>query len=76
MDLETLETAADVFTALGGNTGVAALTGANPSTLSMWKAAESFPSNTYFVMTEALRAIGKTAPAALWRMKAAVEAAQ
>jgi hypothetical protein len=69
MDLEMLETAADVFTALGENPGVADLTGAKPSAISMWRKAESFPPNTYVVMTDALRAIGKIAPDSLWRMK-------
>ncbi len=70
MDLENLETVDAVFTALGGNRGVEVLTGSKPSTLSMWRAAESFPSNTYVVLTEALRAIGKTAPDSLWKMRA------
>lgn len=78
MDLEMLETAADVFTALGDNPGVGELTGAKPSALSMWRKAESFPPKTYVVMTEALRAIGKTAPDSLWRMTvpAAAETAE
>lgn len=68
-DLERLETAAQVFTALGENPGVAELTGDKPSTISMWRAAGSFPSNTYVVLTEALRAVGKTAPDSLWKMR-------
>lgn len=76
MDLETLETAAEVFTALGENPGVAELTGAKASAISMWRAAESFPPNTYVIMTDALRAVGKTAPDSLWRMKVTAEAAQ
>lgn len=74
MDLENLETVADVFTALGENPGVEAITGSKPSTLSMWRAAGSFPSNTYVVLTEALRARGKTAPDSLWKMKVPAEA--
>ena len=76
MDLEFLETVADVFTALGENPGVGVLTGAKPSTLSMWRSAGRFPPNTYVVFTEALRALGKTAPDSLWKMKAPAEAAQ
>lgn len=76
MDLELLETVAEVFTALGDNPGVEELTGSKPSTLSMWRAAGTFPSNTYVVLTEALRAIGKTAPDSLWKMKVPAEAAQ
>jgi hypothetical protein len=73
MHLEILHTATDVFEALGGNSGLEALTGSKPSAVSMWKKAGSFPSNTYVVLTEALRAVGKTAPDALWGMKSACE---
>jgi hypothetical protein len=73
MSYEMLETFSDVWDALGGRQGLIGLTGAKTSTLSMWKKAESFPSNTYVAMTDALRAIGKTAPASLWGMKAPAE---
>jgi len=73
MSLENLDTVSDVFTALGENPGVEALTGSKPNTISMWRAADKFPSNTYVVITEALRAIGKTAPASLWGMKQPAE---
>lgn len=76
MDLEMLETVDDVFAALGKNPGVQALTGDKPSTVSMWRTAGKFPANTYVVLTEALRAIGKTAPDSLWKMKAPAEASQ
>ena len=75
MDLEFLETADQVFDALGGNSGIEALTGSLPSAVSNWKAFGSFPPNTYVVMTDALRAVGKTAPASLWRMRVSAEAA-
>lgn len=71
MSLENLDTFSEVMDALGGNQGVGELTGAKPSTLSMWRKANGFPSNTYVVITDALRALGKTAPASLWGMKAA-----
>lgn len=76
MSYEMLETADAVMTALGENPGVAELTGAKPSAISMWRKAESFPPNTYVVMTEALRALGKAAPDSLWRMKAPAEEAR
>lgn len=69
MSFEMLETATQVFDALGGNAGVGKLTGAKSSAMSMWRQAESFPPNTYVAMTDALRALGKTAPDSLWRMK-------
>lgn len=71
MHLELLHTASDVFDALGGNSGLEALTGSKPSAISMWKKAGSFPANTYVVMTDALAAVGKRAPDSLWGMKAA-----
>jgi hypothetical protein len=69
MDLENLDTVSAVFTALGENPGVEALTGSKASTISMWRAAERFPTNTYLILQEALRAAGKAAPASLWGMK-------
>lgn len=68
MDLEQLNTAEQVFDALGGNSGVGDLMVARPNTVSMWRAAGSFPPKTYDAMTRALNAKGKTAPASLWRM--------
>jgi hypothetical protein len=73
MDLEILDTADQVFDALGGNSGVAEVTAAKAPRVSNWRAAGSFPPNTYVAMTDALRVQGKTAPATLWRM---LEAAQ
>ncbi len=72
MDLQNLETIDAVFTALGGPSGMQALTGSKPTTVSMWKE-NGFPTNTYLVMSEALRAQGKTAPASLWGMKVPVQ---
>jgi hypothetical protein len=68
MSLKALHTVADVFEALGGNSGLESLTGSKPSAISMWKKAGKFPSKTYLTMTAALRAQGKTAPASLWGM--------
>jgi len=68
MKLEHLETADQVFAALGGYTGIAEIVGCKPNRASNWKTFGSFPANTYIVLTEALRERGKTAPASLWRM--------
>lgn len=65
-----LKTTSEVLDALGGNSAVEALTGSRPSAISNWRGFETFPSNTYIVMTEALRLKGKSAPASLWAMKA------
>lgn len=70
MTLEAIDTAEQVFDALGGNTALEILTGAKPTAVCNWRAFQSFPPNTYVVMIEALRAVGKTAPASLWRMRA------
>jgi hypothetical protein len=74
MNLEILETADQVFDALGGNQGVAELTESKPSRVSNWRICGSFPANFYVLMTDALRSRGKTAPASLWRMREAAEA--
>jgi len=68
--METLSTTSEVMDALGGNLAVAELTGSKPKAVWNWRGFETFPSNTYVAMTEALRVIGKTAPASLWGMKA------
>lgn len=65
-----LETAAEVFAALGENPGVIAITGATPQEVSNWKSRGWFPSNTWLQFEEALRAIGLTASRKLWRMRA------
>ena len=74
MSYETLQTASEIIDALGGNGQVAELTLSRPNAVSNWRAFNSFPPNTYIVMTSALAQIGKTAPASLWRMKATAEA--
>lgn len=73
MSLEILHTADQVFEALGGNSGVEDITGGKPSAVANWRAFASFPPNTYVVMTDALRARGKAAPASLWRMRTPAE---
>lgn len=75
MSSEILETFSEVWDALGEHRGVADLTGAKASTVSMWKNAGSFPANTYIILTDALREVGKTAPDSLWRMKIPAEPA-
>ena len=64
-----LNTTSDVMDALGGNPGVAKLTGSKPKAVWNWRSFDKFPSNTYAVMIEALQERGKTAPASLWGMK-------
>lgn len=73
MDLEILETTEQVIEALGGNGPVAEITLSKPNAVSNWRGFKTFPSNTFIVMTVALRLIGKTAPPSLWGMKLPAE---
>lgn len=68
-----LNTTAEVIVALGGNGPVADLTSSTPKAVSNWRGFETFPSNTYVAITEALREQGKTAPPSLWGMKSPAE---
>lgn len=68
-----LTTTSEVLDELGGNVPVAELTGSTNKAVSNWRGFDTFPSNTYVAMTEALRARGKTAPASLWGMKVPAE---
>ncbi len=67
--MDELSTTAAIIDELGGNQGVAELTGSTNKAVSNWRGFGYFPPNTFLAMTEALRAKGKTAPAALWKMK-------
>lgn len=71
--MQELSTTSDVLDELGGNGPVSELTSSTPKAVSNWRGFETFPSNTYVAMTEALRARGKTAPASLWGMKQPAE---
>jgi hypothetical protein len=73
-DLQILDSADQVFEALGGPAGVAELTGSKSPRVSNWKASGSFPPAMYGLMIDALNARGKTAPRALWRMKQRADA--
>mgnify|MGYP001614088726 CR=1 FL=1 len=66
-----LTSTSDVIDALGGIGAVAQMTGRKYGAAAQWPHFTSFPSNTYLVLTEALKAKGLTAPAALWGMTAA-----
>lgn len=74
--MEELLTTLDVIEALGGNQTVADLTGSTNKAVWNWRGFETFPSNTYVALNDALTAIGKTAPASLWGMKVPAEASQ
>jgi hypothetical protein len=63
-----LTTTREVIQKLGGVRAVAELTRREYDTALKWNTQKSFPSNTYIVMTTALRDQGFSAPLSLWRM--------
>jgi hypothetical protein len=69
--MESLDTTGAVIDELGGNPAVADLMSVKPKTVWHWRDTGIFPSNSYLVITDALLAKGKTAPASLWAMKSA-----
>ena len=70
---EQLKTTSEVMDALGGNSAVAEITGSTVKAVWNWRGFETFPSNTYVAMTEALLQKGMSAPATLWGMKLPAE---
>lgn len=68
-----LSNTADVMEKLGGPGAVAKLTGRKYNAAQNWKGFETFPPDTFLVMTRALEALGYTARPALWRMTEAAE---
>ena len=69
MSTKTLLTVGAVVEELGGKAALAEMTGLSPNAVWNWIDRGDFPSNTYVLITEALSAKGKTAPAGLWGMK-------
>ena len=65
---EVLTTTVAVIDALGGTKTVAQLTGREYGAAHNWKSFETFPPDTFLVMTKELEQRGKSAPASLWRM--------
>jgi hypothetical protein len=65
---EELCTTAEVVDALGGVQEVARITGRKYGAAWNWLKFQTFPSDTFLVLTAALRAKGKSAPASLWGM--------
>lgn len=67
--MRTLRTTKEVVDALGGLSAVCKLTGANTKQAWNWVGrAETFPANTYVVLTTALRRRRAKAPPHLWSM--------
>ncbi len=57
-----------VIEALGGTEAVGRLTGRKYSAAFNWRSFETFPPDTFLVMTKALHDRGMEAPPSLWRM--------
>lgn len=69
MELRQLTSAPEIIDELGGPTAVAKLTNRKaPQVVSNWRAANSFPSNTFLAITMALRERNVSAPPTLWGM--------
>lgn len=71
---DILTTTSQVIDALGGNKAVEALTGCSPQVVSNWRRFDTFPASKFVLMTSALAAVGKHAPASLWGMSPPVKA--
>ena len=67
--MENIQTTTEIIDLLGGNHAVAALTTASAKAVSNWRAAGTFPSNTYLVIKSELLRHGITAPDHLWSMR-------
>ena len=65
-----LSTTIEVIEALGGISAVAELTNREYNAAHNWKSFQTFPPDTFLVMTTALERIGHRAPASLWRQVA------
>ena len=65
--MEELSTTREVIYKLGGIRPVAELTGRKYNAAANWVSAQTFPANTFDVLTTALEAEGCTAPKSLWR---------
>jgi hypothetical protein len=63
-----LTSATEIIDKLGGNPKVAEMTGRTSAAVSNWRAFNSFPANTFLILTSALDDRGFTAPVSLWRM--------
>ena len=71
-----ITTTTAVVKELGGIAEVARLTGRSYNAAANWVGFDTFPPDTFVVMTDALRAKGMAAPASLWRMVGVAEMTQ
>lgn len=66
--MDTISQTSSVIDALDGTKAVAQLTGRSPQAVSNWRRRQTFPPETFLVLTGALTLRGKAAPATLWGM--------
>jgi hypothetical protein len=66
MNITTVD---DVIDALGGTAAIAEMTSALPTAVYNWRAAGKFPTDTYLLIQDELRARGRVAPDHLWPMR-------
>jgi len=66
MNITTVE---DVIDALGGIAEVAEMTSALPTAVYNWRADGKFPTDTYLLIQNELKARGRVAPDYLWPMR-------
>jgi hypothetical protein len=68
MDHE-LQTVEAIIDALGGTAATARLTGRKANHVSNWRSTKRFPANTYLIMQQELRSVGKAARPEHWGIK-------
>lgn len=66
MNTASLKTSDEVIDALGGTARVAELTHRLPQSVSNWRKAGRLPSDTFLIISGALKSKGMAAPPSLW----------
>lgn len=67
-----IETTGEVIDALGGNAAAAKLFGVPYNSITNWRSANQFPTDTYLMIQKELKLRKLTAADALWSMREAV----
>lgn len=67
--VQILTTSSEVIDAVGGTTPAAKIAFTTPQAANNWRRSGYFPSGTFLIFSEELKARGKRASVSLWRMK-------